>query len=134
MCLGYVLVFIFYEMPCCSMLLKDKRAFWPIWSSGRLWQLAWVALPLGIVQMLFSLSGNVPRYFIERYRGPGELGIFEFGGVHCSWRDSSQCDGAISFAALGALFRQRGLPRFSALVLAWWGWERSWVLLVSRVP
>jgi O-antigen/teichoic acid export membrane protein len=76
MCLGYFLVLIFYEMPCCSMLLKDDRAYWPIWSSGRLWQLAWVALPLGIVQMLFSLSSNLPRYFIERYRGPGELGIF----------------------------------------------------------
>jgi O-antigen/teichoic acid export membrane protein len=76
MCLGYILVLIFYEMPCCSMLLKDNRAFWPIWSSKRLWQLAWLTLPLGIGQMLGSLSANLPRYFIESYRGPGELGIF----------------------------------------------------------
>jgi O-antigen/teichoic acid export membrane protein len=75
-CLAYILALIFYDMPCCSMLLKDNRAYWPIWSSKRLWQLAWMALPLGIAQMLVSLSANLPRYFIESYRGPGELGIF----------------------------------------------------------
>ena len=73
MCLGYILVLTFYDIPCCSMLLKDNRAYRPIWSSGRLWQLAWLALPLGIVRMLGSLSGNLPRYFIESYRGPAEL-------------------------------------------------------------
>jgi O-antigen/teichoic acid export membrane protein len=67
---------IFYDMSRCIMLLNDNRAYWPTWSSRRLWQLAWLALPLGIVRMLVSLSGNLPRYFIESYRGPGELGIF----------------------------------------------------------
>ncbi len=76
MCLGYILVLIFYEIPCCAVLLKDNRAYRPIWSSRRLWQLAWLALPLGVVQMLASLSANLPRYFIESYRGKGELGIF----------------------------------------------------------
>jgi O-antigen/teichoic acid export membrane protein len=76
LCLGFMGVLFFYDVPCCARLLKDHRAFQPIWSARRLWQLAWLALPLGIVQMLVSLSANLPRYFIESYRGPGELGIF----------------------------------------------------------
>lgn len=38
--------------------------------------LAWVALPLGIVQMLISLNANVPRILVEGFSGEHELGIF----------------------------------------------------------
>lgn len=76
MCLAFVLVLLLYDVPHCAALLTDHQVFRPIWSSRRLWQLAWLALPLGIVQMLASLSSNLPRYFIESYRGAGELGIF----------------------------------------------------------
>ncbi|MFB2971793.1 lipopolysaccharide biosynthesis protein [Aerosakkonema sp. BLCC-F183] len=39
-------------------------------------KLVWLALPLGFVMMLISLNTNIPRYFIERYWGERELGIF----------------------------------------------------------
>jgi O-antigen/teichoic acid export membrane protein len=41
-----------------------------------LWELAWLAAPLGIVMTLISLNTNIPRYAIERYLGERDLGIF----------------------------------------------------------
>lgn len=38
--------------------------------------LAWLALPLGLVQMLISLNTNVPRFFIQAVAGEHELGIY----------------------------------------------------------
>src|SRR5262249_3654161 len=35
-----------------------------------------LALPLGAVTMLFTLSANLPRYFVEQRLGEGPLGIF----------------------------------------------------------
>lgn len=49
---------------------------YPRWQWGILARLAWLALPLGIVMMLLSLNTNVPGYFVERYLGERELGIF----------------------------------------------------------
>jgi O-antigen/teichoic acid export membrane protein len=46
------------------------------WRMCTLAQLAWLALPLGVVMMLISLSSNIPRYFISRYWGERELGMF----------------------------------------------------------
>lgn len=48
----------------------------PVWDARRLLRLAWLALPLGVVMMLGSLTTTVPRYFIERYHGAAALGIF----------------------------------------------------------
>ncbi|MFZ5829534.1 MAG: lipopolysaccharide biosynthesis protein [Planctomycetota bacterium] len=45
-------------------------------SGRRLMELAWLALPLGVVTMLFSLNVNIPRYVLEDYLGEAELGIF----------------------------------------------------------
>jgi O-antigen/teichoic acid export membrane protein len=48
----------------------------PRWELSTLAKLTWLALPLGLVMMLISLNANIPRYFIERYLGEHELGIF----------------------------------------------------------
>ena len=48
----------------------------PTWDMKALASLAWFALPLGFVVMLSSLHSNIPRYFVERYLGESELGIF----------------------------------------------------------
>jgi O-antigen/teichoic acid export membrane protein len=48
----------------------------PVWRWSRLWELTWLALPLGLVMMLISLNTNIPRYFIERTLGESELGYF----------------------------------------------------------
>jgi O-antigen/teichoic acid export membrane protein len=42
----------------------------------RLIQLTWVALPLGVVTMLISFQTNVPRYYLEAYRGEAEVGLY----------------------------------------------------------
>lgn len=48
----------------------------PRWHLHRLWGLAWLAMPLGLVMFLVSLGSNLPRYFIEHYQGLAALGVF----------------------------------------------------------
>jgi O-antigen/teichoic acid export membrane protein len=51
----------------------------PNWSRSKLWPLVQLAFPLGLVMMLFSLSANLPNYFIVANLGKNaeaELGIF----------------------------------------------------------
>jgi O-antigen/teichoic acid export membrane protein len=48
----------------------------PCWRPGALLRLARLALPLGFVMFLISLTTNIPRYYIEHYQGLYELGIF----------------------------------------------------------
>jgi O-antigen/teichoic acid export membrane protein len=45
-------------------------------SSGALWRLGRVALPLGFVALSASLIPNVPRYFVEHELGATGLGLF----------------------------------------------------------
>lgn len=39
-------------------------------------RLARLAFPLGLVMMLIALNTSIPRFYIERYRGASDLGIF----------------------------------------------------------
>ena len=55
---------------------KSHNPLYPRWDRKTLVKLVWLALPLGFVMMLISLNTNIPRYFIERYLGERELGIF----------------------------------------------------------
>ncbi|MEG4806452.1 oligosaccharide flippase family protein [Microcoleus sp. F8-D1] len=55
---------------------KSHNPLYPRWDGKTLGKLVWLALPLGFVMMLISLNTNIPRYFIERYLGERELGIF----------------------------------------------------------
>jgi O-antigen/teichoic acid export membrane protein len=48
----------------------------PSWPALKLLKLAWLALPLGGVFALLALNYNIPRFFIEKYQGARELGIF----------------------------------------------------------
>lgn len=48
----------------------------PRWSTERMRRLLLLSFPLGLVMMLISLNSNIPRYFIERFFGEAELGIF----------------------------------------------------------
>ena len=53
------------------------RGFRPDTGLGRRsWALARLALPLGAVMALISLTANIPRYFIEAHSSTRELGIF----------------------------------------------------------
>ena len=55
---------------------NSQNPLYPRWHRKTLRKLVWLALPLGFVMMLISLNTNIPRYFIERYLGERELGIF----------------------------------------------------------
>lgn len=55
---------------------EQEAVLRPRWQAGTLVKLAWLALPLGIVMALISFRSSIPRYFIERYMGERELGIF----------------------------------------------------------
>ncbi len=50
--------------------------FKPRLEMGKLISLSWIALPLAFVTLLSELNNNAARYFIERYLGERELGIF----------------------------------------------------------
>lgn len=88
---AWAIVLVGYDVPRGAFILSNplptsqdgepkKRklvaALRPNWHMGTLGKLTWLALPLGFVMMLNSLNANLPRYFIERYLGERELGIF----------------------------------------------------------
>jgi O-antigen/teichoic acid export membrane protein len=88
---AWALVLVGYDIRSGALILKTSPprpqvevagepelavALWPRWQLGKLGRLVWLALPLGFVMMLTSLNSNIPRYFIERYLGERELGIF----------------------------------------------------------
>jgi O-antigen/teichoic acid export membrane protein len=55
---------------------RQAAALRPCWEKTTLTRLAWLALPLGFVELLSSLNANIPRYFVERCMGASLLGIF----------------------------------------------------------
>jgi O-antigen/teichoic acid export membrane protein len=76
---AYALVLFAYDMPNGARVLKTTMGgvgMRPRWSFQTLGRLTWVALPLGFTTMFVSVSGSIPRYYIERYVGVRELGIF----------------------------------------------------------
>jgi O-antigen/teichoic acid export membrane protein len=64
-------VFLIYDRPAAAVHESPHR-------SGFAAQAAILraALPLGVVLMLLTLSGNLPRYAIERHMGTVALGVF----------------------------------------------------------
>lgn len=47
----------------------------PRWDRSRLWSLARLGLPMGVMSLLLSLQTNVPRYFVAMHFGEAELGM-----------------------------------------------------------
>jgi O-antigen/teichoic acid export membrane protein len=92
MVLAWSLVLFGYDLTSSARLLRsssterlmgglktDLELLKPIWNRSKLWPLVRLAFPLGLVMMLFSLSSNLPSYFIVANLGKNaeaELGIF----------------------------------------------------------
>jgi O-antigen/teichoic acid export membrane protein len=89
MAAAWALTLVGYDAPSALLILRApvKQGFargkpaWmktlrPNWDVKKLAALAWLALPLGFMMMLMSLSFNIPRYIVEKYWGEQELGIF----------------------------------------------------------
>lgn len=81
---AWALVLLYYDIRSGVFILSKTlppkssvaAALQPRWHGKTLRKLIWLALPLGFVTMLISLNTNIPRYFVERYLGERELGIF----------------------------------------------------------
>jgi len=73
---AWVVVLFGYDIRSGLLIVKERSKLKPRWHLKTLKKLFYLSLPLGIVMMLISLNGNIPRYFIERYLGERELGIF----------------------------------------------------------
>ena len=72
---AWTLILVAYDWP------QGRRAYPPTdvgagKSPGKLGTLAWMALPLGVMQMLITLSPSIPRLFLERTVGAASLGVF----------------------------------------------------------
>jgi O-antigen/teichoic acid export membrane protein len=72
-----VSIFVF-DVPCAARLLGDRTEMSVVGGieTKALLQLAWLSLPLGLVTLLLALEANIPRYFLEHFTSPEELGIF----------------------------------------------------------
>jgi O-antigen/teichoic acid export membrane protein len=118
-----------YDLPNAIALLQFKskssnltRAkLWqlkPRWHWQTLWKLIRLSLPLGLVMMLISLNLNIPRYFIARYLGERELGIFaaiSYLMMAGQMILSAMADSAIP--QLAKFYAQRNYNKFCQLLL-----------------
>ena len=83
---GWTLPLLLFDLPAVCTTLKQssvdedrtggRRGLCPLWQAGPLWRLAWLALPLGFVQLFSQLNLAVPRYLTEHYLGMASLGVF----------------------------------------------------------
>jgi O-antigen/teichoic acid export membrane protein len=87
---AWAIVLFSYDIPSGALILNISATFQskgseatnseavlkPRWCVKTLRKLVWLAMPLGFVMMLTTLYPNMPRYYIERYLGERELGIF----------------------------------------------------------
>jgi len=48
----------------------------PRWEAQELWNLARLAFPMGITLVLVALNTNIPRFFLERFAGEAQLGVY----------------------------------------------------------
>src|SRR5438477_7378190 len=85
----WAIVLFVYDARCGKSILRSacdsesrsqnsrvQRFFqWPL-NATALFQLALLALPVGIAMALVSFNANIPRYFIEYHLGTAQLGIF----------------------------------------------------------
>jgi O-antigen/teichoic acid export membrane protein len=77
-CVGWGLVLVVIDLPIAAGLVRktEGQKMHVRWRWSVLGRLAWLSLPLGISAMLMSLAVNMPRYFVERFGGATELGLF----------------------------------------------------------
>ena len=68
---GRMAVFLAYDRPAAAVHESTHRSGFGAQSA-----ILRAALPLGLVLMLITLSGNLPRYAIERRLGTAALGVF----------------------------------------------------------
>jgi O-antigen/teichoic acid export membrane protein len=75
MCGVWLAVLLFYDVRNVRALIGHHDPFFRF-DGSELKRLALLGLPLGWVAALLSLIMNIPRYFLQHYRGLADQGIF----------------------------------------------------------
>jgi len=66
-----------FDLRNVKRVLRHEKGAWrPRWELRKLFSLARLASPLGLVMMLIVLNNSIPRYFVEEHLGKAPLGIF----------------------------------------------------------
>jgi O-antigen/teichoic acid export membrane protein len=116
MCVAWLAVLIGYDLRRAKdALAPDEPYFRLDWRVER--KLALLALPLGFVTMLLSLNGNIPRYLVEHYGGPAQLGIFaSLAYVLLAISTIVNALGQSATVRLSSMFAARDLGGFRSLM------------------
>jgi O-antigen/teichoic acid export membrane protein len=102
------------EQPGSERFFGRFRAHWNLKSQ---WEMVWLALPLGAVSVLASFNLNIPRYVIEHYLGPRELGIYSaLSYLPYAAVLFTSALGYVTYARLGKLYFERDIRGFKILV------------------
>ncbi len=84
----WTLVLLFHDAPWATRLLRESKGLQGTGNPADggpararfdrhiMARLAKLAFPMGVVMMMLSLQTNIPRYFVERFGGAHQLGIF----------------------------------------------------------
>lgn len=90
----------------------------PRWDAGIQRTMFLLALPLGVVALLGSLNTNVPRFFIERFLGSRELGVYA-ALAYCmmAGRTIVTALGNAASPRLARLLAQREYGQYQALLV-----------------
>jgi O-antigen/teichoic acid export membrane protein len=78
LCATWGLVLMLIDVPySVAALRREGKHIFPIrWNTRATADLTRTTFPLGLSTMLMSVAANMPRYFIARYLGATDLGIF----------------------------------------------------------
>jgi O-antigen/teichoic acid export membrane protein len=114
--LVWLLVFITYELHLVKQALRKHSVLFRF-NIAVLKRLSVLSLPLGFVMALGSLYTNIPRYVLEHYMGPRELGIFaSLAYLGTSAGIVITALGQSASARLSRMFAERQFDAFTALI------------------
>jgi O-antigen/teichoic acid export membrane protein len=97
--------------------MEVRRHYLPRWELKSQAEMLWLAFPLGIVAVLVSINGNIPRYVIERYLGTREVGIYSaLNYIPQAAVLFSTTLGSVAYARLSRFFSYREIRKFKMLL------------------
>jgi O-antigen/teichoic acid export membrane protein len=105
--LAWLVVLLFFDIRHGRPLVADGERAIEATHTGaprRLWRLAGIALPMGLVTAIISLNLHMPRYFIHAHMGDHELGVF-----------SALAYATIAITLVGDSLANCAIPRLSRL-------------------
>ena len=80
--LASAVIAAFYDVPAIGWVFgagnrtQSRAINTPLWDWAKIGTLLRLAIPLAIGMFLMSVTANAPRYFVQRYLGEHDLGLF----------------------------------------------------------